>query len=71
MTLRDKAFGNVAMALEMNDLGHHALAQIHYRIAARQFRQWNAQLTEALLHLRADNQRVAAAAAKRATEVPF
>ena len=71
MTIREKAFGNVKMALEMNDLGLYALAQIHYRIAARQFRQWNAQLTEALLRLRADNRRAAALQAKRATQVPF
>ena len=55
----------------MTELGHHALAQIHWRTAVRQFRQWSAQLAEDHCRLRADNQRVAAEYAKRATEVPF
>ena len=71
MTLRDKAFSNAAEAQRMTELGLYALAQYHWRTAARQFRQWSAQLAEHHRRLRAENRRVAAAAAKRATEVPF
>ena len=66
MSLREKAFGNVAEAQRMTELGHHALAQIHWASAARQFRQWSAQMAEDHRRLRADNQRYA-----RGTEVPF
>ena len=45
----------------MIKLGHHALAQLHYRSAARQFRQWSAQLA-------ADHRCLQV---KRTTEVPF
>ena len=71
MTLREKAFFNLAMAQRMTVLGHHALAQIHYRSAGRQFRQLNAQMDEDDRQLRADNRRAAALQAKRAAEVPF
>ena len=72
MTLREKAFGSVAEAQRMTELGHHALAQLHWRAAARQFRQWSAQLAEDYQCLRADNRRAAALQAKRmATQVPF
>ena len=71
LTLRDKAFSNAAEAQRMTELGLYALAQYHWRTAARQFRQWSAQLAEDHRRLRAENRRVAAAAAKRATEVPF
>ena len=71
MTIREKGFSNVAEAQRMNDLGHHALAQIHWRTAARQFRQWSAQLAEDHRCLRADNRAAAALQAKRAMEVPF
>ena len=70
-TLSEKASGNVAEAQLMTEKGYHALAQIHYRSAARQYRQLSAQLAEQHRRLRADNQRVAAENAKRATEVPF
>ena len=71
MTLREKAFSNAAEAQRMTELGHHTLAQLHWRMAARYFRQWAAQLTEVERVLRVEDMRVAALQAKRATEVPF
>ena len=71
MTLREKGFSNAAEAQRMTELGLYALAQYHWRTAARQFRQWSAEMAEDQRRLRADNQRAAALQAKRATEVPF
>ena len=71
LTLRDKAFSSAAEYQRMTEQGCYALAQIHYRLAARYFRQWAASLDEVERVLRVEDHRVAALQAKRATKVTF
>ena len=73
LTIREKYFGNLSEAVRASEAGNHARAQFHYRVAARQGRQWSAQLAEQCRRLQIDNQAAARQWAERCRngKVPF